>query len=393
MRPHVVSLVSCAVLALLMPVTRAEAQPLGTFSWQLQPYCNVVTFTVTQNGAIYTLDGFDAQCGAPRVAPAAGVATVNPDGTVGLGLSIVTTPGGAPTHVDAVISLVTLSGTWADSQGSEGVFTLGGPGGGSPRPTGFLRTTRHGASAAFIGARANGTAAAPSAVADEDVLMIVGGRGHDGNGIGGASEAQVRLIAAENWTPTRHGTKIDFLTTENAGITTTAKMTIDHDGDVGIGTATPVTSLDVAGDVRIGRGLVGCVQDRDGTLLAGVCVSDARFKRDITSFAPMLDKVSALRPVHFYWRGDEFPARAFGTRESYGLIAQEVERILPELVITDADGYKAVNYSQLPLVALQAIKELKAENDALKTEIERRLAVLEAQIAHRMSRQIGRAHV
>ena len=71
---------------------------------------------------------------------------------------------------------------------------------------------------------------------------------------------------------------------------------------------------------------------------------------------------------------DEFPERAFGDRRSFGLVAQEVERVLPELVTTDEDGFKAVNYSKLPLLAIQAIKELKEKNDAL----EARLAALEA---------------
>jgi len=43
--------------------------------------------------------------------------------------------------------------------------------------------------------------------------------------------------------------------------------------------------------------------------------------------------------------------------------------VLPELVETDSDGYKAVNYSQLPLLTIQAVKELKAENDALKQRV------------------------
>ena len=46
----------------------ASAQPLGSYRWQLQPYCNVVSLAVTQNGGIYTLDGTDDQCGS---APAA----------------------------------------------------------------------------------------------------------------------------------------------------------------------------------------------------------------------------------------------------------------------------------------------------------------------------------
>jgi hypothetical protein len=380
MRPHVVSVVSCAVLALLVPAAQAQIATLGTFNWQLEPYCNVITLTVTQNGSTFMLDGFDTQCGAAHVAPAHGVARVNPDGSVGLGLTIVNTPGGTPTHLDAVINLATLSGTWSDSGGIPGAFTFNGAGGGVPRPLGILRETRVGNAGAFIGARINGTQAAPTAVLNDQVIMFLGGRGHDGNSVGETSEGQIRMLASENWTPTRHGTRIDFLTTENGGVSTNVKMTIDHDGDVGIGTDNPVEELDVMGNIRIGTGIVGCVEDRDGTVLTGVCASDARFKRDITPFRPMLDKVAALRPVQFFWRADEFPARAFGARESYGLVAQDVERVLPELVSTDADGYKAVNYSRLPLVALQAIKELKAAHEARTSALEQRLAELEAEL-------------
>lgn len=46
--------------------TAASAQPLGTFTWQLQPFCNVVTLQVTQQGALYTAEGFDEISAAPR---------------------------------------------------------------------------------------------------------------------------------------------------------------------------------------------------------------------------------------------------------------------------------------------------------------------------------------
>lgn len=46
-----------------------------------------------------------------------------------------------------------------------------------------------------------------------------------------------------------------------------------------------------------------------------------------------------------------------------------VEAVLPELVETRADGYKAVNYSKLPLLILQTVKEFKAENEALRTRL------------------------
>lgn len=113
----------------------AGAQPLGEFSWILSPFCNVVTVNVTADGATYTLDGYDDQCGAPRRGAVIGMAFTNPDGSIGLGLTIVATPGGAPVHVDGTISLTTLGGPWTDSAGNAGTLVFGAvPIGGSPRP-------------------------------------------------------------------------------------------------------------------------------------------------------------------------------------------------------------------------------------------------------------------
>jgi hypothetical protein len=110
------------------------AQSLGSFSWQLQPFCNNLTVNVTQQGALFTVDGYDDQCGAPQRAPLAGVATQNPDGTIGFGLHIVTVPGGRGVDVDARISLGSLSGPWSDSAGNAGVFAFNARTAGSPRP-------------------------------------------------------------------------------------------------------------------------------------------------------------------------------------------------------------------------------------------------------------------
>ena len=139
-----------AVLAAAGPVA---AQSLGSFTWQLEPYCNRVTITVTQNGGIYTLDGTDDQCGAPQKAALVGVAAPNPDGTIGFGLNIVS-PAGQPIPVQARISIATLSGTWSDNAGNSGTFTFGGPGGGTPRPAPVTTTgdiTAVGAGAGLTG--------------------------------------------------------------------------------------------------------------------------------------------------------------------------------------------------------------------------------------------------
>jgi len=114
----------------------ADAQSLGTFRWQLQPYCNVVTLSVTQVGGIYRVEGTDDRCGAAQAASAIGTAFANPDGSIGIGLNIVAAPGGQTQPVSATLALATLNGSWRDEAGHVGTlaFTPGAGTGGSPRP-------------------------------------------------------------------------------------------------------------------------------------------------------------------------------------------------------------------------------------------------------------------
>lgn len=120
--------------------TPAAAQVLGVFRWQMQPYCNLVTFTVIQLGPTYQLTGNDNLCGAPTAAPATGTATPNPNGTISLGFDIVT-PSGAAAHVSATIDLSSVSGTWTDADGNTGPFVFNGPGGSSPLRPAPTRST------------------------------------------------------------------------------------------------------------------------------------------------------------------------------------------------------------------------------------------------------------
>lgn len=124
----------CATALTLLAATPVAAQPLGTFSWQLQPHCNVVTLTVTQLGSTYRLEGTDNLCGAAESASAQGVAFLNPAGNVGFGLTIVA-PGAAPIHVAATISATSLSGSWQDDAGNGGTFAFNGAAAGTLRPT------------------------------------------------------------------------------------------------------------------------------------------------------------------------------------------------------------------------------------------------------------------
>ena len=118
-------LLALLALSLAFPLSPATAQPFGTYSWQLQPFCNRITVTINQAGAIYSLDGFDDQCGAPLRAPVVGTAVLNPDGTAGFGFTVVTAPGGRAVHVVAQVNPATGSGTWSDTEANSGTFALG----------------------------------------------------------------------------------------------------------------------------------------------------------------------------------------------------------------------------------------------------------------------------
>jgi hypothetical protein len=78
------SLIVCCVL--VAGATSASAQSLGPFRWRTEPYCNVVTVTVTPIGSVCVLDGFDEQCGGNPRQPVRGVAVPQVNGSITLGL-------------------------------------------------------------------------------------------------------------------------------------------------------------------------------------------------------------------------------------------------------------------------------------------------------------------
>lgn len=107
----------------------------------------------------------------------------------------------------------------------------------------------------WIGRRARGTAAAPTALQSGDVITQFGasGRGATNYGVGGFFQFR----AMENWSDTGHGTAIAFNTVTNTTTAPAEAMRIDHNGNVGIGTATPQARLHVAGGSSVPSGQVG----------------------------------------------------------------------------------------------------------------------------------------
>jgi hypothetical protein len=90
--------------------------------------------------------------------------------------------------------------------------------------------------------------------------------------------------------------------------------------------------------------------------------SDIKLKTDVVSLSTPLDKLLRLRGVEFSWKHEQ------ADRE-IGLVAQEVERVFPELVEVGPDGLRGINYDGLTAVMLEGMKEQQAQIATLQEEL------------------------
>lgn len=132
---------------------------------------------------------------------------------------------------------------------------------------------------------------------------------------------------------------------------------VNADGNVGIGTKGPLSPLSVvttkiSGNIAefrsTGSGGAGCNIAWNGTS----CSSDQRLKKDIAPLTQSLEKILALRGVQFTWKADP------DGKSNIGFIAQELEKIYPELVSVDSQGMKQVNYANLAAALADAIRQI-----------------------------------
>ncbi|MFT3979789.1 MAG: tail fiber domain-containing protein [Ferruginibacter sp.] len=120
---------------------------------------------------------------------------------------------------------------------------------------------------------------------------------------------------------------------------------------------------------RNDENLIICrMQDNGNMVIAGTLTqnSDARLKKDIMPLEGSLQKLMQLNGYHYRWK-----AAGRDNELQTGLLAQEVAQQMPELVNTDEEGTKSVNYNGLIPYLLEAVKELKKENEYLKKQIEK----------------------
>jgi hypothetical protein len=101
--------------------------------------------------------------------------------------------------------------------------------------------------------------------------------------------------------------------------------------------------------------------------------SDARLKKNIAPLQGSLSKLAQLQGVSYEWINAE-TGRQGSVERQIGLVAQDVEAVFPELIMETGEGYKALSYDRLTAVLIEAVKELKAQNELLLE----RVAALEA---------------
>lgn len=99
----------------------------------------------------------------------------------------------------------------------------------------------------------------------------------------------------------------------------------------------------------------------------GIIVSSRKFKRNIQNMDDSSSDVLKLRPVTFKWKPEEFPNEKVTEETQYGLIAEEVEKIFPYLVVKDDAGVPiSVKYHELPAILLNELIKMKKEIEELK---------------------------
>jgi len=154
------------------------------------------------------------------------------------------------------------------------------------------------------------------------------------------------------------------------------KLSITDAGNVGIGTTGPSYKLDVVGDSRITSGSLGvgvAPNATDGRIdasndIVAYSTSDQRLKENVTPIENALEKVKTLTGVEFDWKEDTAHVHGYHGHD-VGIIAQDVQAVLPEAVRTNESGYLSVRYEKMIALLIEANKELAARVEELEKKL------------------------
>jgi hypothetical protein len=142
--------------------------------------------------------------------------------------------------------------------------------------------------------------------------------------------------------------------------------------------ATPTIAIGqaVATSSNVRFGSIGVGMDASGTSgridaandIVAFSSSDIRFKENITPIENALDKISKISGNTYDWKAENKAEHGYEGND-VGVIAQEIEAVLPQLVQTRENGFKAVKYDKLVALLIQGIKEQQTQIEELKAKI------------------------
>lgn len=172
--------------------------------------------------------------------------------------------------------------------------------------------------------------------------------------------------------------------TSTTGGNLTCSQLFDNGTSVGIGATGPFnyTSLSVTGVSSVPTsGIVKLFVNGVTKSSAYFATSDQRFKRQITKIENASEIIKKLEGKTYYWKAEEFKEYGFNSIKQFGFIAQELEKVIPEAVATDENGYKSVNYDMVIPILVQGTKEQLAVIENQQKQIDDLKKIVESLVS------------